>query len=297
MTKLQDIRRQKARNDAQFEPNHDTPWGVIVEVNGSTSPPNRANMTWVDMWNRSNGRLAVINETTIKTAGTPVQLGPAPKPPYLAVVGTYNESLSPTDTTTNLGQFNTPPHAANHQYPTEATKGADAALIYQPAIQMLKLTGNGTDLTVSIQPLIYWVDGTRKTFPGADLDVTSYVPGTAGQTKRILVYLDKDTNNLAVVEGTAVSGAIPVPWPDAPDNAIPSDFVRLTNGQTAVTTTSHVDEGRGLLGGGNGALSPFRATADGQIIIAENGAFAVRTPLVDAYGDIITDSQGRIVTT
>lgn len=296
MTSIADIKRQKARNDEQFEPNHNTPWGVIVEVDGSTSPPNRPNMTWVDMYKRSNGRLAVLNDTTMKTAGTPVQLGPAPKPPYLAVVGTYNDSLHPTDNTTNLGQFNAPPHAPNHQYPTEAAKGSDAVLIYQPAIQMLKLTGNGTNLTVSVQPLVYWVNGTRKVFPGATLDLTSYVPGTAGKTRRILVYLDRDTNNLAVVRGTAVSGAIPVPFPDAPANAIPSDFVRLTNGQTAVVTVTHVDEGRGLMGGGNGADSPFTPTADGQIIIVEDGAFVVRTPLVDAYGDILTDANGLIIT-
>jgi hypothetical protein len=296
MTSIADIKRQKAQNDAQFEPNHETPWGVIVEVDGSTSPPNRPNMTWVDMYNRGLSRLAAINETTDKTAGTPVQLGPAPKPPYLKVVSTFDDSLNPTDSTTNLGQFNTSPHGPNHQWPTEATRGSDAAKIYQPAIQMLKLTGNGTNLTVSVQPLIYWVNGTRKTFPGANLDLASYVPGTAGQTKRTLVYLDKDTNNLAVVEGTAVSGAIPIPFPDAPANAIPSDFVRLTNGQTAVTTTTHVDEGRGLMGGGNGDTSPFEATADGQIIISENGAFVVAKPLVDIYGDILTDTSGTIVT-
>jgi len=215
MPTLADIKRQKAQNDQQFEPNHDTPWGVIVEVDSSTSPPNRPNMTWVDMYNRSNGRLAVINETTIKTAGTPVQLGPAPKPPYLTIKGTYNDSLHPTDSTTNLGQFNVAPHAPNHQYPSETERGADATLIYQPALQPLKLT-NSTGLVCRVESLIYLIDGTRKFFPGATIDLTSYVPSTSGQTRRVLVYLDKETNNLAIVEGTAVSGAIPIPYPLAP---------------------------------------------------------------------------------
>ena len=295
MPTLADIKRQKASYEEQFEPNHNTPWGVIVQVDGSTSPPNRPNMTWVDMYNRSNGRLAVLNDTTIKTAGTPVQLGPAPKPPFLAVVGTYNDSLHPTDSTTKLGQFNAPPHAQNHQYTDETNKGADAVLVYQPALQQLKLTSS-TGLVCRVEPLIYLIDGTRKVFPGATVDLTSYVPSSSGQTRRVLVYLDKDTNNLAIVEGTAVSGAIPIPYPTAPTNAIPSGYVKLTNGQTSIVTATHIEDARGFLTG-NGSQSPYKATQDGQIIIAESGEFQVRLPLVDQYGLILTSANGQIITT
>jgi hypothetical protein len=295
MPTLADIKREKARYEENFEPNHNTPWGVIVEVEGSTSPPNRPNMTWVDMYKRSNGRLAVINDTTIKTAGTPVQLGPAPKPPYLAVVGTYNDSLHPTDSTTNLGQFNTALHAPNHQYTSESNKGADAVLVYQPALQPLKLT-SATGLVCRVESLIYLIDGTRKVFPGANINLTSYVPSTAGQTRRVLVYLDKTTNNLAVELGTAVSGAIPIPYPVAPETAIPSGYAKLTNGQATISNSAHIEDARGFLTG-NGATSPYKASADGQIIIAEDGEFKVRLPLVDQYGLILTNSEGQIITT
>ena len=295
MPTLADIKREKARYEENFEPNHNTPWGVIVEVEGSTSPPNRPNMTWVDMYKRSNGRLAVINDTTIKTAGTPVQLGPAPKPPYLAVVGTYNDSLHPTDSTTNLGQFNTAPHAPNHQYTAESNKGADAVLVYQPALQPLKLTAV-SGLVCRVESLIYLIDGTRKVFPGATINLTSYVPSTSGQTRRVLIYLDKTTNNLAVVEGTAVSGAIPIPYPVAPETAIPSGYAKLANGQTAIVTVTHIEDARGFLTG-NGSLSPYKATTDGQIIIAEDGEFKVRLPLVNQYGLILTSDSGEIITT
>ena len=295
MPTLADIQRQKAQYEENFEPNHNTPWGVIVEVDGSTSPPNRPNMTWVDMYNRSNGRLAVINDTTIKTAGTPVQLGPAPKPPYLAVVGTYNDSLHPTDSTTNLGQFNTAPHAPNHQYTSESNKGADAVLVYQPALQPLKLTSS-TGLVCRVESLIYLIDGTRKVFPGATINLTSYVPSTSGQSRRVLVYLDKETNNLAVESGTAVSGAIPIPYPVAPETAIPSGYVKLTNGQTTISNSAHIEDARGFLTG-NGATSPYKATAEGQIIIVQDGEFVVALPLVDQYGLILTNQNGEIITT
>ena len=295
MTSLADVKRQKAQYEAQFEPNHDTPWGVIVEVDGSTSPPNRPNMAWVDMYNRSSGRLAVLNDTTLKAAGTPVQLGPAPKPPYLTIVGTYNDSLHPTDSNTNLGQFNTPPHSPNHQYPSETDRGSDSVLVYQPAIQPLKLTAV-SGLICRIESLIYQVDGTRKVFPGALVDFASSVPSTTGQTRRTLVYLDKTTNNLVLADGTAVIGATPIPYPTAPGVAMPSGYVRLSNGQTTISTAVHIEDARSFLGG-NGAMSPYESTQDGQIIIAEDGQFAVRLPLTDPYGFILTDADGRIITT
>jgi hypothetical protein len=48
--------------------------------------------------------------------------------------------LHPTDSTTNLGQFNTSPHAPNHQYVSESDIGADVVKVYQPALQPLKIT-------------------------------------------------------------------------------------------------------------------------------------------------------------
>jgi hypothetical protein len=68
------------------------------------------------------------------------------------------------------------------------------------------------------------------------------VPSTSGQSRKVLVYLDKETNNLAVESGTAVSGAIPIPYPVAPETAIPSGYVKLTNGQTVITTAAHISK-------------------------------------------------------
>ena len=171
----------------------------------------------------------------------------------------------------------------------------DAVKVYQPAIQSLKTTGNGTDLTVTTQALIYLVDGVRKSFVGAETDLTSYVPSTAGQTRRVLLYLDKSTNTLNVSSGTAVSGAIPIPYPTAPADSIPSAYVKLTNAQTAVTTATHVEDARGFLTG-NGATSPFAATQDGQIIIAVDGNFQVKTPLINSRGIVMTSITGEIMT-
>ena len=290
---IRDVRRLKAQQEQKFEPSHNRLWGVIVAIDGSTSPPHRPNMTWVDMYNKSNGRLAVLNDSTLYVEGTPVRLGPADKPPYVKITGTYEESLNPV-TTQEITNYNAPPHRINHQYESESNKGVDAVKVYQPAIQPLKTTGNGTDLTVTTQALIYQVDGIRKSFVGAETDLTSYVPSTAGQARWVLLYLDKSTNTPNVSSGTAVSGAIPIPYPTAPADSIPSAYVKLTNAQTAVTTATHIEDARGFLTG-NGASSPFTATQDGQIVIVVDGSFQVRTPLVNVQGHIITHN-GEILT-
>lgn len=291
---LRDVRRQKAQQEQRFEPAHNLMWGVIVAVEGSTTPPNRPNMTWVDLYKKSNGRLAVLNDSTLYVEGTPVRLGPADKPPYVKIIGTYEDSLNPV-TTQELTNYNAPAHRINHQYESEGNVGVDAVKVYQPAIQPLKTTGNGTDLTVTTQALIYLVDGVRRVFVGVETDLTSYVPGVAGQTRRVLLYLVKSTGLLEVVSGTAVSGAIPAPYPAAPAGSIPSAYVRLANGQTAVTTATHCEDARGFLTG-NGASSPFTATQDGQIIIAIDGSFQVRTPLINSRGVVMTNNAGEVMT-
>lgn len=296
MTNVRDVRRLKAQQEQRFEPSQGRTWGVIVSVDGSTTPPNNPNMVWVDVLNKSNGRLKVMNDSTLYVEGTPVWLKPVDNknPLLLKIDGTYNESVNPV-TTQELTNYNAPEHGENHQYVTESNVGVDAVKVYQPAIQPLKTTGNGTDLTVTTQALIYLVDGVRRVFVGAETDLTSYVPSVAGQRRWVLLYLDKRTAVLEVLAGMVTSGAIPLPYPTAPVNSIPSAYVKLTNGQTAVTTVTHIEDARGFLNG-NGASSPFTATQDGQIIIAIDGSFQVRTPLVNSYGVIMTNNAGEIMT-
>lgn len=272
MTSKRDIILAREKREKKFEPVHPVPWGTIKNVNGSTTPTDRPGLVWVDMYNRSQGVIAVRNNTTIKTAGTPVQLGPDPKPPFLQVIGTYNDAGTPQD---DIKRYGVVEHGANHQIPTEATPGPDPIKIYQPAIQPLKVTGNGSDLTVTIQPLIYLVNGTRKNFQGDTVDLTSNVPSTAGQSRQVLVYLDKGTGTIETTNGTAVSGATPTPYPTVLNGSIPAGYVKLTNGQTAVTTATHITDTRPIFNTGMEQTS-------GNIV-------------TDQYGDIVT-ANGEVVT-
>jgi hypothetical protein len=115
-----------------------------------------------------------------------------------------------------------------------------------------------------------------------------------------LVYLNELTNSIAIVEGATVAsgGAIPVPYPSIPSNARASAFVQLTNGQTAITTATHILDTRDFLVPGNAGAALPSATQAGQIVYAgEGGEWTAATPVVDPVtGNIVTDPvDGTIV--
>lgn len=247
---IEDIRKKQAKALDTREPRHSLIPAVIIEVDGSTIPNGRPNYLWVREFSRMESARVVRNETSVTVAGTPVVIEIDPKKPDEGrVVGLYDAAMIPNEDI-NIINYNIGPHRTNHQYPTEATRGTDAVLVYQPALQPLKVSGNGTTLTVTVQSHIYVQDGGRYVFSGGVLDLTSYVPVTANRVKRVLVYLNKATNMVAVEDGTEVvdNGIIPIPYPVAPQHSKPAGYVRLETGQTGITTATHVEDARDFLG-------------------------------------------------
>lgn len=280
------------------EPRHVVIACVIVEVSGSTSPSNRPNMVYVKEMNRPESRRAVWNTTTLKTAGTPVKVEIDPNSQDGGrVIGIYDATLLPTEAEL-VSRGDVGVHAPNHQMPSESNVGPDPVLVYQPAVQPLKTAGDGATLVVTTQELIYNVEGTRKFFEGVLTDLSSYVPSTVGRALRVLLYLDVETNLREVLVGAEVvnSGAIPIPYPKVPQKAIPSAYVKLVYGQTAVTTATDVDDARSFYSSYGNYSFPLSPTEDGQIIIVQDGEFALGVPMVDIYGDIMTNSDGTILT-
>lgn len=301
MPSSRDVTLQNRARIATREPRHEKIACVIVRRDGLLSPVNRPNLSFVRELGRPESQRVVWNDTTLREENTPVWVEIDPnRSDGGKVVGINDGVLLPTEAQI-VSRGNVGIHGDNHQYPGEAAAsiGPDPVLVYQPAFQPLKTTGNGMTLIVSTEPLIYNVEGTRKVFDGITTDLTSSVPSTASRSVRVLLYLDVTTNLVEVSAGTEVidSVAIPVPYPKVPQGSIPSGYVKLTNGQTAVTTATHVDDARAFYSSFGSYSLPFTPTAEGQILIVENGKFAVGVPVTDAYGDIVTDSNGEIVTT
>jgi len=99
---------------------------------------------------------------------------------------------------------------------------------------------------------------------GGILNLTSYLP-SVGYAKYVLVYLNKATNVLSIAQGTDVvdSPVVTASKPAVPTNAVPSAYIRLYGGQTAIAVTTGVVDARGLFDGG-GAAS---ATSSGLTVV------------------------------
>ncbi len=247
--RLKDRKRQEVETmETVFEPNHNDRQATIKSKDGDTRHPTQPGKTWVSLWNQPESLIPVWNNTALEVAESHVWVGPQVYPPFaLEIKASYQGGLTES-TVTHGGVYGSSDHGTVHQTADESAPGASPVNVFQPMMQMLKSTGNGTSLVISIQPLIYFRGPRRVTYPGQTLDLTTHVPG-AGLTRRVLVYLDIGLNQLGVVVGATVSstGATLAPFPDIPDNSYPSAYIQLTVGQTAVTTATHIDDPRDFL--------------------------------------------------
>lgn len=290
MIQVKDLQNTVEQKLDRREIKHNPFLAQIVSVHGSVFADNRPNYVWIAESNQPESRHIVFNNRVSPVEGLNVWVRKSPKPPFqLEIDGVYiSGMLSDEDVTI----FSLPNHAPNHQYPSEADPGFDKVLIYQPAIQILKTTGNGTNLTVTTQPYIYYLDGVREFFSGFNTDLSVYLP-TAGNDVGLLIYLNLNTGNLAVDSGTEVPTGNTVTYPIIPDSSIPSAYVLLQDGQTQVTTATHIIDVRDFLSADRG--DSYEATQIGQFLVSVDGAtFTAQLPMVGVNG-VMVNSDGLIV--
>lgn len=272
MTSLRDVVLKKREEARRFESAKQLIRAVIIEVDGSTSPPNLDNFVWFASSGLPESYGVAYNSTGLNYAGAVVWIGQDPRPGNRwQVIEPYTDSHDVFDDTP-VTRLAIGVHGLNHQMVAEDNIGPDPVKIYQPSIQMLKTTGDGATLTITTQSLIYTVGGLRREFAGAETDMTGYVPA-AGYARRVAVYLDKDTNTLDFVTGdtVAISDGLPPSYPVMPRGSIPSAWIYLEGGQTTITTADEVDDARFLLYEYARILPPFKWTwADGTERAAES---------------------------
>ncbi len=296
---IEDIRILQQTRDADLEPAESIP-SVIVEVGGSVHVAGRPGFIWVSEFGQAESLDRVLNTATgvQPIAGNLCQLGLPNQTGVRQVLRIYDDYESYFTDEDDLEALTSPPHHQAHEYPSESNPGPDPVLVYQPALQALKVTGDGATLTVTVRALdAYRSVNTPKSFPDTTLDLTSSVPAVAGERRYTLVYLNAQTNALAVVDGTAGPSAITPAFPALPDHGIAAAYVDLTNAQSSITTVTHVRDAREFLEPRQSNTSAITATAIGQILISHDGlTMELGIPVVDANGDIITDANGHIIT-
>ncbi len=295
---FRDVIRSVDKRGERFDPFRSITPAIIKEVDGAVFPPNQPTKVWVSEFGSDSSRVLAWNPNGIKVAETPVLVGRSPRPPFERVVLGINLAAmfqSPDDTQITL--IDTGPHGQNHQIPSEDNPGLDPVYIFIYAMMPLKTISAGVDLTVSVQPYIYRVGPSVFTFPGQEIDLTTYLPAS-GNIKIVLLYLDEETNSIAVAEGAEVldNGVIEVPYPDVPDEGRPSSFIALVGGQTIILQTS-VEEARDLFPKGSQSIElTFPQPAeDGQVLYGEaDGTWGWRTPITSEDGWLV-DGDGILI--
>lgn len=287
--RLQWMRREKQR---EFAPASDSIHGVVFSIGGSIYADRGNNFVWVHEFGApASQNQAYLPPHLSVWDGAGVIIEEAPRKPYeFEIVRVYGSPYPRAilQDSTNYRRAQVGIHGPNHQYPTEATKGPDPTLIWTPAIQNLKSVGNGVDMTVTVGPLYYGVGASRAYFPtgtaSQDVDLTSYIP-SAGNKKRVLIYLDTSTGLLGVAEGA--EAATNPPWPDTPYGGISSAYFLLTDSHTAIDMTVDYTEGRRFLdgGGGTGGLVP---TEEGQMLFVDANLEWKLGKIMTLGGDVLT---------
>ena len=285
-----DIRDIKLQQSEQLKIKEDKPKrfpAKLIAVDGSVIPNNRPNSVYFREFGNEEAAVGIaINYATKKQAGLSVWVQEHPSAKgILTVTGLYTDDSNPS-TTTNMSSLGIGSHAESHEYESETVYGDDVVRVFQPAIQPFKLTASGLDYT--LQPYIYVYKQVRFLFPGYR---DTLLASSAGKVRHVVVYLNLTDNLSYTVDGAEVlnNGVIPIPVPQPPTNK------SVISGYLKIDDTSIVEwiDARGLINLDNYDLEPRQ---ENDILIAYSGEFVSRRPIVDSFGNIITDSEGSIVT-
>jgi len=275
---LRDLIRAKLKHEEGFEPWRDISMGKVVAVEGSINAG--PSYLWVNLWGDDGSPVTAFNENMTLLAGDWVKIGRSPKDPFRwSILGYWAGDIEP-EYLTRISRHEVGLHGANHQMPTESTIGVDPVRIYQPALMPLKTTGNGTDLTITIQALEYNKGGYTKSFLGATYDLTSSVPSLANHIRAVLIYLDTNTNVINILNGSSVldSGMV-VPRPALPSDGRISAYVYLSTGQTSISTADDIDDARDFLAGETNEVPD--PDSEGQVLMAsEFLTWVAGTPMI-----------------
>ena len=262
-----DIQNRQKERFGHFERWRDIIVGQVFSVGGSIDVPYKEDYVWIHEWGSDYSYAQALRGGTQVVEGMPVMVARDPKEPFhWRILGPYTGGLIP-GVNYNIHRYDSAPHGENHQWPTEATKGSDAAQIWQPAFAPLKTEGNGSDLMVTVWGEVsYWYGGVPYIATGNRIDLTPYLPAS-GKTKYVLTYLDKTDGFVDIADGAEVAiGNTPVP-PALPGDGIASALVQLTYGQTEVVTETDVIDTRDIYGddAGGDVVGPGPTVTDDSI--------------------------------
>ncbi len=216
--------------------------GIMGDASGNLTVAGLDNFVYVSIGDKA---LPVFNNRVIPQAGVKVWVGYSDEEPTLyQVLSTRSESPSQV----NEGGFTG--YAPAKRYEWLATNGGQDPLhVHNRAISFLKIGTSATGgMNVNLYRGFIWTGAMFLHVAQQDIDLTSFIPVTAGKAAFVLITIDT-TGTVVTTDGADVN--IELLDPDADIPAVPAGTafvcgaVRVYNGQTAVqearTNTDFVD--------------------------------------------------------
>lgn len=230
----------RLQHEQSFEPSLTVDRAELIAVEGAVEHPERYNYCWIREYSMGGGVTLIFNPHVQPRAGLPVLVGPAPKWPHRRMIlGVDWQTICDSDDYD--GEAYLPLHARSHEF-RPGNYGADTVNVYARAWVPLRVYGY-QDLEISVAPGRYIHGGESVQFAGhVGYDLSSSKP-SSGEARYVLVYLNKATGTIGIVDGAVtVDSATVVPdEPTLPGDSIGLVYVRLDGSQTSFSENDFID--------------------------------------------------------
>lgn len=244
MTNLRQVIREKQKTNKQFAKYRKVAKAITATVDTANSCKcaTRPGYFWIKEYGQDGGYYQAFNTGVQDRVGMPVLTGIEPQTPFRRVIFSIDWGETPflfSAGDNPAGSFDLPPHASSHEW-SDADPGTDIVSVYQRAIVPLRaqyISG----MKLSIAPALYFDNDDLKRFNGQEITVTSYVPGSPGNHKRVLLYLNPDTNSIQVQDQIEVDDGEEALYDDPPPGTTPVAWVYLQYGDTTLVDADITD--------------------------------------------------------
>jgi hypothetical protein len=294
---IRDISLRNKKRASNFQDSSASFPAVITSMGGLTYRSTLGkDFAWILLFNLSEGLHIAYDPGRVNLAGTgtPVRVMRSPDSSQIfrwQIVGLDTNYIRPGEETP-VTNYEVGAHAENHQNIDEVNIGSDPVYVWQPMLRLLK-TMPGSSQTVAVGSFTYTYQGTRKVFDAQALSLAAYLPDS-DEWRKVLIYLNKTTNLLVVVSGTAVTYGDALTDPVMPTgvDGIESALVTVRGDGTPITVAA-IEDMRDFLSGGSGGGSP---TAANQVYMSDDDSNpAWMTPITSDDGWLVNSNGDLLV--